>query len=233
MRRILFFILAAALAVPASASAQQTINVFLGGFVPRAEDARDPNDVLIADLGSAQPLDFNVSDFNGFTLGGEWLFPLGTHVEGGLGVGFYTRTVPSVYRNLVNSDGSEIEQDLKLRTVPLTATIRFLPLGNTNGFQPYIGAGVNAIWYRYAETGQFVDLTDNSIYRASYVHSGSAAGPVVLGGVRFVIDPLVAGGEIRWQSAKGDLPTTGTNSFLGSRIDLGGFNYLFTIGVRF
>jgi outer membrane protein W len=224
MRRILFFMFAAALAVPASASAQQTVNIFLGGFVPRAVDARDPNDVLVADLSNEQPLAFNVSDFNAFTIGGEWLFPFGSHLEGGVGLGFYNRTVPTVYQYLVNNDGSEIEQDLKLRVVPFTATVRFLPLGEENPFQPYIGAGVMAAYWRYAETGQFVDLT---------VKSGGAAGPVVLGGVRFVIDPILFGGEVRWQSAKGDLPTTGANSFLGSKLDLGGVNYLFTIGVRF
>lgn len=233
MRRISFFILAAALAVPATASAQQTINFFVGGFIPRAEDARDRNDVLVQDLSVNPPLDFLVSDFNGATVGGEWLFPIGGNLEGGLGIAFYNRTVPSVYRTLVNSDGSEIEQDLKLRTIPFTATIRFLPLGNRNGFQPYIGGGVTAIRWRYAETGQFVDPTDNSIYRDSFVATGSSAGPVVVGGVRFNFDPIVAGGEVRWQSAKGDLPTTGSNAFLGSKIDLGGFNYLFTIGVRF
>lgn len=243
MRRIPFFILAAALVLPVTASAQQTVNFYLGGFVPRAEDARDPNDVLVADLSNSQPLDFIVSDFNGFTVGGEWLVPFGHYLEGGVGLGFYNRTVPTVYSNLVNADNSEVQQELKLRTVPFTATVRFLPLGNTNFFQPYVGAGVTAIWWRYAETGQFVDNSLNpscvqpgpkcDIYFASYVQTGSSVGPVILGGARFNFDPIVAGGEIRWQSAKGDLPVTGSNAFLGPKIDLGGFNYLFTIGVRF
>ncbi len=42
--------------------------------------------------------------------------------------------------DFVNANGSEIEQDLKLRVVPFTATVRFLPLGHDNGIEPYIGA---------------------------------------------------------------------------------------------
>jgi len=56
-------------------------------------------------------------------------------------------------------------------------------------------------------------------------------GPVVLGGVRFPIGPFAPGFEVRWQGGKGDLPTN--QSFSGSKIDLGGMNYLFTFNVRF
>jgi len=230
MRRLFFALLAATLLCPAAASAQQTINFSIGRFNVRAEDARDSNDVLVADLSDAQPLLFQVGDFDAATVSGEWLFPLMANLEGGLGIGYYQRTVPSVYANLVNADGSEIEQDLKLRIVPFTATIRFLPLGYHNGFEPYIGAGVAAYRWRYSESGQFVDPSDNSIFRNSYVGSGGAVGPVILGGARVPFGAAVVGGEIRWQGGKGDLPS---DQFLGTKIDLGGVNYLFTIGLRF
>ena len=32
------------------------------------------------------------------TFGGEWLFPLGEFFEGGIGVNYYAKTVPSFYR---------------------------------------------------------------------------------------------------------------------------------------
>ena len=226
MRRALLMIAAAVLLVPASARAQQTLNFQLGGFIPHSADARPSSDVLVQDQSS---LDFATSDFNGVTFGGEWLFPIHNNFEGGLGLGFYNRTVPSVYLNVVNSNGSEIGQDLKLRIVPFTATVRFLPLGH-GGFEPYIGAGVAAYYWRYAETGQFVDV-NNNIFQGSFVGSGSAVGPVVMGGFRGVFDPLTAGFEVRWQSGKGNLPAD--QSFAGSKIDLGGFNYLFTLGIRF
>ena len=61
------------------------------------------------------------------------------------------------------------------------------------------------------------------------VVTGTSTGPVVLGGVRFGGESLTAGGEIRYQKAEGDL----SSDFAGNRIDLGGWTYNFTIGVRF
>jgi outer membrane protein W len=226
MRRVALFVLAAALAMPGVASAQQTVDFLIGGFVAHAPDARPANDVINQDLNF---LSFDPTALNGFTIDGEWLFALNNHFEGGLGLGFYQSDVPSTYLNLVNANGAEITQDLKLRVVPFTATVRFLPLGH-GAFEPYIGGGVAAYYWRYAETGQFVDQ-NNNIFNANSVGSGSAVGPVVVGGARFVFDPMTFGGEIRWQSGHGNLPAD--QGFAGSVIDLGGFNYLFTVGVRF
>ena len=235
MRRFVSFSVTALvlglLATP-SASAQQSVNFYIGGFVPRAEDARDRDDALVRDLSAGQDaLLFSIKDFNTATIGGEWLIGFGNNLEGSLGVGFHSRTVPSVYARRVNSTGAEIEQDLKLRVVPFTATVRFLPMGRHNGIVPYIGAGVVVLNWRYSETGDFVDSSDSTIFRASYVGSGTATGPVILGGARVPIGSWSVGGEIRYQSAVGTLPTD--VDFLGSKIDLGGFNYLFTVNVRF
>lgn len=207
-----------------AASAQQSFNFYVGGFALRALDARTEGDVLAQNVDF---LEFNVKDFSGATVGGEWLVGMGDVFEAGLGVGFYTRTVPSVYRDFVNNNGTEIDQDLKLRIVPFTATVRFLPLGRRSAVQPYIGGGVGVYGWRYSETGQFVDFTDRSIFRDSFVGSGSAVGPVVLGGIRVPVGPMAIGGEIRYQSAKSSLPAD--QEFAGSKIDLGGMNYLFTV----
>src|SRR5204863_46558 len=81
----------------------------------------------------------------------------GNNFEAGLGIGFQQRSVPSVYQDVVNSDGSEIEQTLKLRVIPFSATVRFLPLGRHTAIEPYIGAGVGVFRFHYSETGQWVD----------------------------------------------------------------------------
>jgi len=215
------------------ASAQQSVNFYVGAFTLRGEDSRDPNDVLLNNLNF---LAFNIQDFNGPTIGGEWLVGLGHYFDGSLGVGYQTRTVPTVYLNFVNTNGAEIEQDLRLRVVPFTATVRFLPLGRGNGIEPYIGAGVGVFNYRYTESGQFL-ATDQSIFRDTFIGSGTATGPVILGGVRVPIGSWGIGGEIRYQSAKGELPRdqdfAGATAASPAKIDLGGFNYLFTVNVRF
>ena len=229
---------AAAILAPTAAQAQirqvtssdhhQAIGFTLGGFFPKGEDSRVTGDVLFRDL---DDLVFEVKDFAGGSVSGEWLFALGDFVEAGVGAGFYQRTVPSVYRDVVNDNGSEIEQDLKLRMVPFTATVRFLPFGRSGGLQPYIGGGVAIINYRYSEAGEFVDFTDRSVFRDTFAASGTATGPTVLGGVRVPLGAWDFGGEVRWQRAKGDLPSD--LGFAGDKIDLGGWNYLATITLHF
>ena len=213
---------------PSPAYAQQALNLYLGGFVPRAEDARTNRDVLV---GNRDFLDFRIGDFKRATVGGEWLFGLSEVLDAGLGLGIYSKTVPSVYTRLTHSDGSEIEQDLKLRVVPFTATVRFLPLGRDAGVEPYIGAGVGIFAWRYSESGEFVDFSDFSIFRDRFSASGATAGPVVLGGLAVPLGSSALGFEIRYQSAQGELPND--LGFAGEKIDLGGFNYLATFKLRF
>jgi hypothetical protein len=234
MRRVLMFTVMALAAVPMTASAQQSLNLSIGGFSPRAEDARDRNDVLVADRSF---LGFNISDLSGFSVGGEYLVALGDKFDAAGGLGFYQRSTPAVdLFNEFQGTGDPIVADLKLRVVPFTATIRFLPLGH-HDVQPYIGAGVGVFAWRYSESGDFVASDNVTIIHGNFVGSGAAAGPVVLGGLRVPIGSVGVGGEIRWQSAVANLPTDqgfATTSAGGPpKIDLGGFTYSFTLNFRF
>lgn len=217
---------ACAALLPASAAAQQTLNFTVGGFAPRGFDARVAGDTLVE---NRDLLVFDMSDFAGGSVGAEWLVPIGEYFEVGAGLGFYRRTVPTVYEDFVDDDGTEIDQDLRLRIVPLTATVRVLPLGQSRGVQPYFGAGVGVLNWRYSESGEFVDFNDGSIFRESYVADGNEPATVAFGGIRFAADSFSAGGEIRYQAAEADLD----DRFLGSKIDLGGWTYSFTFGLRF
>jgi hypothetical protein len=241
MRRLLSviaFVPMFGFAAASTASAQQSVNFSLGGFLPQGSQlsdgtvtGRSVDDVL---AGNSSFLDFNFRDFRGATVGGEWLVGVGDKFDVGLGVGFYNKTVPSVYFDFVNADQSEIEHDLNLRIVPFTATVRDLPLGHHEAFEPYIGAGVGVFTWHYSETGQFL-ATDNTVFRSTFTGSGSATGPVILGGIRVPIGRVEPGFEVRWQSAHGNLPSDVFTDQFGSpqRIDLGGVNYLFTLNFRF
>ena len=231
-------LLVAGLATPASAQvvqvnrgdAKHSVGFSLGYFAVKGEDSRVDGDVLIADL---DDLAFEIGDFSGFTFGGEWLFGIGDFVETGVGLGYYQKEVTSVYRSFVDIDGTEIVQDLKLRTMPITATIRFLPIGRAAPVQPYVGAGLAIIPWRYTETGEFVDFSDNSIFRDRYEADGTAFGPVVLGGVRFPIgDAMTTGVEFRWQKAEGDTKPA-ESGLLGDKIDLGGWTTSWNLHFRF
>jgi hypothetical protein len=230
---------AAAILAPAAAQAQirqvpstehrQSIGFTAGGFFPKGEDSRVTGDTVLADL---DDLLFQIKDFKGGSFSGEWLYSFGEYVESGIGVGFYQRSVPSVYRGFVNANGTEIEQNLKLRTVPVTATVRFLPIGH-GSVEPYVGAGIGIFNWRYSEVGDFVDSSDSSIFRARYAANGTAVGPVILAGIRVPIaDVWDIGGEVQYQRASGDTKPQ-ESQLLGDKIDLGGVNALFTMHIRF
>ncbi len=220
-------LMAAVLLAPAPARAQQAISLSLGGFAVTGEDARVDGDVLFE---NRDILAFDVKDFNTGSVGLDWLLPVGEFFEVGAGVGFTSRTVPSVYADFVNRDGSEIEQDLKLRIVPMSVTARVLPFGRSRGVQPYLGGGLGIFSYRYSEVGEFVDFTDRSVFTDRFVASGTEIGPVALAGIRFPLGDIWSlGGEVRYQKAEADL----SDDFLGPKLDLGGFHYLMTVHVKF
>ena len=236
MRRLLTVLSVAVLAsgaFAAPAAAQQSLSLYGGRFSPNGETSRIQengfsNDVLVNNLDF---LLFDIDDFKGGTFGADYLIAIGDYVEAGLGVGYYQKTVPTIWDGLVDdTDGSPIETDLKLRIVPMSATVRFLPIGRTTPVQPYIGAGVGVFAWRYIETGEFLDF-DDFIFRATYEGSGTTTGPLILGGVRFPIGNFDVGGEVRWQKAEGELPAD--QFFSADKIDLGGWTWNATFNIRF
>lgn len=215
---------------PTIAAADQIFGASVGYFALRGEDARVPDDVLARNLES---LAFRIGDFNNAALGAEYLVGIGDFFEAGVGIGFYRRTVPSVYAAWTDIDGTEIEQDLKLRIVPVTATVRVLPFGRRNAIQPYFGGGIGLYNWRYSEVGEFVDFNDdNFIFRDRYTASGTDAGPVAIAGIRVPVgNGLTVGGELRYQKARGYVGRE--NGFLDDRIDLGGYTTQFNVHVHF
>ena len=214
----------------ASAQVVQSVNLSVGLFMPRGEDARLSNDVWLANL---PVFKFETKDFTGGEVSGEWNFAFGDHIELGVGGAFYQRSVPTAYRDYVNKDRSEIQSTFKLRTIPATAVIRLMPFGRPGQFQPYIGGGINVTTWNYSEIGDFIDFNDNNnVYRARYLASGASTGVVALAGFRAPIngDVYALTMEGRYQSGQGDL---NKNDFLNSKIDLGGTSLRIGFLIRF
>ena len=240
-RRALLAIGAVALLAPAAAQAQitrvtgsdsrQAITIHLGGFFPTTLDSRVEGDTIFANMGS---LLFDFDDFKGFSAGADWTFGVTDYIEAGADISVYRNSVPSIYRDVQNDNGFEIAQELKLRLVPITLSARFVPFGRNKPVQPYIGAGVSFINWRYSETGEFVDFDEGGlVFPANFVADGTEVAPVIIGGVRFMAtDVFTLGGEVRWHKASGD--TGGiAEGFLGDKIDLGGWTTNFSFGFRF
>jgi hypothetical protein len=231
MRRLLLvsaLFIAAGVLTPATSYAQQSFNLQLGGFVPHGEDARPFDDVLRNNLDF---LVFDINDFSTFNINGEWEFPLNDKISGSLGLGFNTASEPSVYLNYVEDNHTEIQQELKLRIVPFTAAIRLIPFGQRNPVQPYIGAGVGVFMWRYAESGEFVDFSDGSVFRDSFVGTGANAGPVIFGGINFVGDVFGAASTSATSRPKAICPPIRDSP--GSTIDLGGWTYAANFKIKF
>jgi hypothetical protein len=223
---------AAILMCASPAHAQQTVNFTIGHFAPVGFDARVSESGLTDDViaTNAGFLVFDIDDFGGAAVGGEWLVGLGRFFEAGAGVSYSAQTVPSFYQDFVDPDGTEVDQDLHLRTTPLAFTVRVLPFGQASPIQPYFGGGLAIVNWKYRESGEFIDFRNNrQIFEDTFEATGNSTGPIVLGGVRFAGRRFTAGGEVRYQHAEGDLPS----EFAGSKIDLGGWTYNFTVGARF
>jgi hypothetical protein len=230
-------------ATPAAAQTVQTLQLGAGIFFPRGLDSRHDDDVLLRNaLGETladfptltDAIAFEMSDFRGGHFFGEWNVGFGDRVEVGAGVGFYRRSVPTVYYDLVDEFERDIEQRLSLRIVPVTGIVRFMPFGTPGDVQPYVGAGLALLNYRYSEAGDFVDPDTLEIYPDRYNKSGTTLGGLLLGGVRFPIggDIYGLGIEGRYQFGTGD--TGGADEgFLADKIDLSGGQLNFTFLVRF
>ncbi len=227
------------LASPASAQVVQSVQFGGGLFWPKGEDGRATGDVLVSNLtnkgtipGYTDALVFEIKDFKAGNVVGEWNVTFGDRVEVGASVGFYTRSVPSVYRDFVDLDGTEIEQDLKLRIMPVMAIVRFMPFGRAGTVQPYVGFGAGVLRFRYSEIGEFVDPSNFDIFEDRYVATGSAPGGAFLGGLKLPLGGDIYGLNLEYRYQFGTGNTGGaSNGFLDEKIDLSGgmFNVLFQV----
>ena len=222
------------------ASSKHTINFLVGGFFPKTGDGRTEGDVLVAnstflstDVDDFDNFTFDTGKFKSFTFGAEWLIPIGNYVEAGAGATFSKKTVGSFYTDYTDSDGTDVDQDLSLRMIPLAFTARVLPFGQSSPVQPYVGGGIGLIFWNYSETGEFIDfgLNPPQVFEddETYKDSGTSVGPLFLAGLRYAAESFTVGGEFRYQWAEGDLEPL----FAGPKIDLGGWTLNGTIGFKF
>jgi hypothetical protein len=243
-----FLLATAAIAAASSASAQvvHSVQIGFGGVFPRGLDARSADDILLrnyvgapmeADPSVSDALAFEIGDFKAAQIFGEWNVALNRHVEFGAGLGFYRRTVPTVYLDVVDENSFDIAQSLRLRVVPITALVRFLPFGGPGDVQPYLGAGVTALNFRYSEFGDFVDPRTLDIFTDRVSKSGTAVGGVLLGGVRIPLggDIYGLGLEGRYHWGEGSLQDADSDDklFVADKIDLGGGQFNVTFLLRF
>lgn len=180
-------------------------------------------------------------DFNSLTLGLELGFPLPPEGELVFGVAYAGTSTRSEFRDWVDQNDLPIEQSTTFKRVPVTVTAKwyFTPRGRAIGrfawvparYAAYVGIGGGAMWYRFRQTGDFIDFTDNGVFRDTFNSSRWTKTAHALGGLDVSLGPrFFVTGEGRYTLAKAEL----SRDFIGfDPIDLSGFSATAGIAVRF
>jgi opacity protein-like surface antigen len=210
-------------ALPAAANAGG-LDLRIGGFEPHA------NSNLFDD--DAELYTVRKRDWRGLTGGAEFSSRIADNLEIGFHIDGYGKEHDTHYRDFVREDGSEIRQTLKLTIVPVGVTVRLVPTSRHTKIAPFIGAGVDAFFWKYEEFGDFVDFFDPAlpVIADSFRSDGVATGFHVAGGLRlFVSNDVGLTGEVRYTVAKGNMG----DDFRDNRIDVGGFGVTVGMHIRF
>jgi hypothetical protein len=194
----------------------------IGGFFPRAQSDLFRDDAELYTVGK--------DDWRGAYGGVEYSFNLVPHLEMGLSIDGYGRTVPTVYRDFERPSGEEIRQNLKLTIVPLGLSLRILPLDRYAAVQPYATIGGDVFFYKYEEFGDFIDFFEDDlpISADSFVSDGAVFGGHAAAGLRVPVGhDFAITGEVRYQFAP---KKRMKDDFSLNQIDLNGVSA--TIGIR-
>ncbi|MDP6580072.1 MAG: hypothetical protein QF681_05405 [Vicinamibacterales bacterium] len=153
-------------------------------------------------------------------------------------IGVSRATIPSEYRDFVDTDELPIVQTTKLTQVPIGGSLRFwlTPRGREisrfawvpSRIAVYTGAGGGARWYRFGQFGDFVDFVDLAIFNDGLESSGwTASGHVLAGASISVTRRLFLSLETRYAWANSPL----SGDFVGfDNIDLNGLQS--TVGIE-
>jgi hypothetical protein len=147
----------------------------IGQFAPKGE----------SDLWAENVATFNVEvdDFNYVFGGGEFTFELSEFADFAMGVDIYSRRVSTHYREFVRDDGTEVRQDMKLSVIPLTAGVRFMPIGKFHVVFPYVAGGFGLYVYEYVEEGEYIDFATWDIFGARFQDNGVGYGGYAAAGL--------------------------------------------------
>jgi hypothetical protein len=244
VRRAILGVTTAVLLSASEAVLAGGLDARVGAFFPRGHESlfQDLNSLYTPNADPAQGV--TGSDFDGVFGGVEYNTVIAPSVEVGLSVDGFGRTVDTSYRDYTRPDGSEIRQSLKLQMIPLGATIRFVPTSKRARIAPYVGGGVDAVFYTYEEFGDFIDFFDPDcntalgcpIYGDRFRDEGVAFGLHALGGIRFYLNrdfAIVGEGRYQWAAKDMGQDFAPNGPGLVNRIDLTGASFTVGLHVRF
>jgi opacity protein-like surface antigen len=229
-RTVASLVLAALVLLPWPASGSD-LDLRIGAFFPRAQSNLFADNRELYGFGEDDPV--GKSDWVGVYGGAEWRFRIAPSLYAGLHVDGYGRTLNTEYRDFERPSGRPIEQSLKLSIVPLGASLRWVPRDGRRDVSPYLGAGIDAVFYKYEEIGDFIDFFDDDlpVVEDHFVDDGAALGFHALAGLRVPLtDDISLTGEARYLWARTDM---GDDFGPDLEIDLSGLSATFGVSIRF
>lgn len=215
-------LLAVGASVPAHASG---LDVRLGAFLPRAQSD------LFQDAQELYGLE--KKDWVGVAGGIEYNASLGRHVELGVGLDGYSRSNDTAYLRYEHNNGADIEQTTRLTVVPLSVSLKLIANPRRGAFTPYALVGVDAYFYDYESSGDFIDfqVASHPISFDDFKSTGVAPGMHVGAGLRVPIgDDLSITGEARYHFAK---EVQMKDDFSANRLDVSGLAVTVGVNLRF
>jgi hypothetical protein len=240
-RAMLSLTLPVLLIAGARSSEAGSLDARIGGFFPRMRDCGIPSDqpakyTLFQD--DCELYFVGKGDFDSLYGGIEYSGVLSPYLEVGVSVDGFSRSVDTSYRDYTRADGSEIRQTLKLTSVPVGVTVRIIPTSKRVRVAPYVGGGIDAVFYTYEEFGDFIDFFDPDlpVIADSFRSESVAFGVHAVGGVRFYLNrdfAITGEGKYLWAGDDMGDDFAPNEPGLVNRIDLSGWAFTVGLHVRF
>ena len=181
------------------------------------------------------------SDLNTLAADADLALWVSRRVDLVLSIAYSGRSNQSEFREWLDNNNRPIVQKTLFERVPVTINAKFYlkPRGREIGrfawlpqrLDAYAGGGVGATWYRFRQTGDFIDFGTLKVFPDQFESTGVAVMAQALAGTELSLGPLVfLNTEVRYGVAQ-----TGMSSdFVGyQKIDLSGFSATVGVGLRF
>jgi len=158
-----------------------------------------------------------------------------------LSLSYAGTTKASEFRDFVDQSNNSIRQSTTFQRVPAVLGVRqyLTSRGRSVGelawipsrFAPYLGAGGGVIWYRFHQSGDFVDFNTNNVFNGTLSSAGWAPAASAAAGLDVTLTPrfaLTGQGNYLWARAR---PGGDFSGF--KRIDLSGLSTTVGLLMRF
>jgi hypothetical protein len=181
-------------------------------------------------------------DFSALDFGGDISYSLGARTDLVFDGELMSSRKNSEFRDWVDNNDKPIEQTTKFKRIPLTVAFKYYPAGRgrevsqfawiPSRYAPYVSVGAGAMYYRFQQTGDFVDFKTLDVFSTTVESSGWTPMGQGAAGVEYNVGPWLAlTGEGRYVWAKATLDPNAFEGF--DKIDLTGFAGTVGFRVRF